>query len=99
QDDALSALELGVEVMGNAENGVVDQDLEMLAEALSSRVPKRRVKLGKARRAPVKDLAQCLTGSYGLRQDHAPGAVAPGELGHPARDLDGHRRLQRVGRR
>ena len=66
--------------MGNAEHGVVDQHLDVLAEARRVESQSAASSSGKAGRAPVQDLAQGLTGREGLLKITLPVPSPPASL-------------------
>src|SRR3989442_11620192 len=96
QRHAVAGRQLAVEVVGDAEDGVVDEDLDVLAELPP--VPDGIVQLGEARAESLEERAH-----GGARRqrllEHAPGgAVAAHEARGPADDLDrrrGHRSVRR----
>src|SRR2546426_2628881 len=98
QRHAVAGRQLAVEVVGDAEDGVVDEDLDVLAELPP--VPEGIVQLGEARAESLEERAH-----GGARRqrllEHAPGgAVAAHEARGPADDLDrrrGHRSVRRGG--
>src|SRR5438876_5155238 len=96
QRHAVAGRQLAVEVVGDAEDGVVDEDLDVLAEPVA--VPEGIVQLGEARAESLEERAD-----GGARRqrllEHAPGrAVAAHEARGPPDDLDrrrGHRSVRR----
>src|SRR5882672_11927514 len=98
QRHAVAGPELAVQVVLDAEDGVVDEDLDVLAEPLA--VPEGLVQLGKAGAERLEHGAHGGARRQRLLED-APGrAVAAHEAGGPADDLGrrgGHRAL-RAGR-
>src|SRR5262245_14337866 len=86
QRDVVPCPDLRVELMADPQHGVVDQHLDVLADLRS--VPERGPQLGEASRQPHQHRAHGGAFSERLREDLPPGAVASGELGDPAHDLD-----------
>src|SRR6266545_3499535 len=92
EGDALTARERRIELVRDAQHGVIDHHLEMLPELAVVGAPQRRVELGVARREAPQHLTEGLAGHEGLGEELAARAVAPHVPGHPRGDL--HRRAQ-----
>src|SRR5436309_15778443 len=96
QRDAIAGLQLAVEIVGDAEDGVVDEDLDVLAQIAA--VPEGLVQLGKARAQGLEQRAYGGAGRQRLVEHPPGGAVTAHEARGPAEDLD-RRRAHRSVRR
>src|SRR5206468_1161271 len=90
QRDVIALLERRVELVRDAEDGIVDHDLDVLAELRVVGTPECRVEVGEAGGPAPEDVAYCLAGGEGLGEELAARAVTADVPGHPRRDLDGH---------
>src|SRR5205814_3049384 len=85
QRDPVTRLDRRVEGMGDPEDRVVDQHLDVLAELAA--VPERGLQLGVARRQPFENGPQGRTGRHGLIEHPPTRAVAADELRDPGDDF------------
>src|SRR5688500_6321879 len=97
QRHPVAGLERRVELVLDAEHGVVDEDLDVLAEVAG--VPEGGVELGKANAQGLEDRAHGGRRGGRLVELALRGPVTADEAGRPADDLHGNRRRGDVSAR
>src|SRR5688500_14720964 len=97
QRHPVAGLERRVQLVLDAEHGLVDENLDVLAEVAG--VPERGVEFGEANAQGLEDGAHGRGRRDGLLEAAARGAIPADEARRPADDLDGGRRRRDVSAR
>ncbi len=90
EGDPVSVLHLAVEGVGEAQNRVVHENLDVLSQIATRPVPEDLLKLRKTIAQPAQDAPHRGAGADGFVEDLPASAVTSNELGHPGNRLNRH---------